>query len=66
MEKMEFSALDIWMLLDESSSIQERKRELISPMKNVQITAQYIALERTDNGAIDAHFSIYPRVEYNN
>ena len=25
-------------------------------MKNIKITAQYIALERTDNGAIDAQF----------
>ena len=33
-------------------------------MKNIQITAQYIALERTDNGAIDAHFSVYPEIEY--
>ena len=34
-------------------------------MKNIQITVQYIDLERTDNEAIDAHFSVYPRVEYN-
>ena len=40
-----------------------RKKELISPMKNIPITAQYIALERTD-AAIDAHFAVYPRVEY--
>ena len=42
----------------------ERKKELVSPINNIQITAQYIALERTDNGAIDAHFSVYPRIEY--
>ena len=42
----------------------ERKKELISAMKNIQIIAQYIALERTDNVAIDAHFSVYPKVEY--
>ena len=33
-------------------------------MNNIQITSQYIELERTDNGAIDAHFSVYPRIEY--
>ena len=34
--------------------------EKISPLKNIQFTAQYIALERRDSGSIDAHFSVYP------
>ena len=33
-------------------------------MNNIQITAQYIELERTDSEAIDAHFLVYPRIEY--
>ena len=44
--------------------VLKTKKGLISAMKKIQFTAQYIALERRDNGAIDAHFSVYPRVEY--
>ena len=35
-------------------------------MNNVHITAQYIELERTDNGDTDDHFSVYPRNDMKN